>query len=315
MRAYTKKGPVVVALNHKMVDAALGNLVKIDVPAAWGTVGENQSILDVVYDRPGVRRGEEDNIPGFITNIMDPVLALEGDKLPVSAMTPGGYMESGTCEFEKRGIAPEIPVWIGDTCTQCNYCAIVCPHAVVRPFLLDKAEAKAAPADFEMRKAQGGAETADTSTRSSSHRWTAPDAPCASSPARTTRCTWRRTRRDTGRRDTYPALGVRILAAEQARSRRQVLGQGQPVPAAAHGVLRRLRRLRRDAVRQAADAGATTAARLLALELSLRWSLVDPPLNLASTVARTVCRLLCCFLFFCGLLHRLVRRLLHDSLR
>ena len=160
MRAYTKKGPVVVALNHKMVDAALGNLVKIDVPAAWGTVGENQSILDVVYDRPGVRRGEEDNIPGFITNIMDPVLALEGDKLPVSAMTPGGYMESGTCEFEKRGIAPEIPVWIGDTCTQCNYCAIVCPHAVVRPFLLDKAEAKAAPADFEMRKAQGGAETA-----------------------------------------------------------------------------------------------------------------------------------------------------------
>jgi sulfite reductase alpha subunit-like flavoprotein/pyruvate/2-oxoacid:ferredoxin oxidoreductase beta subunit/ferredoxin len=69
-------------------------------------------------------------------------------------------MESGTCEFEKRGIAPEIPVWIGDTCTQCNYCAIVCPHAVVRPFLLDKAEAKAAPADFEMRKAQGGAETA-----------------------------------------------------------------------------------------------------------------------------------------------------------
>ena len=160
MRAYTKKGPVVVALNHKMVDAALGNLVKIDVPAAWGTVGENQSILDVVYDRPGVRRGEEDNIPGFITNIMDPVLALEGDKLPVSAMTPGGYMESGTCEFEKRGIAPEIPVWIGDTCTQCNYCAIVCPHAVVRPFLLDKAEAKAAPSDFEMRKAQGGAETA-----------------------------------------------------------------------------------------------------------------------------------------------------------
>lgn len=80
---------------------------------------------------------------------------MEGDKLPVSAFEPGGYMPAGTTRFEKRGIAPEIPVWIPDKCTQCNYCAIVCPHAVVRPFLLDKAETKQAPSGFESRKAKG----------------------------------------------------------------------------------------------------------------------------------------------------------------
>lgn len=66
-----------------------------------------------------------DNPQTFVDEIMHPVLALEGDDLPVSAFTPGGYMPSATTQFEKRAIAPEVPVWVADNCTQCNYCAIV----------------------------------------------------------------------------------------------------------------------------------------------------------------------------------------------
>lgn len=83
-----------------------------------------------------------------------------GDDLPVSMFEPGGYQPIGTTQFEKRGIAPSIPVWKPDACTQCNYCAIVCPHAVIRPFVLDKNEHKLAPPGFESRKAKGGTEVA-----------------------------------------------------------------------------------------------------------------------------------------------------------
>ena len=74
----------------------------------------------------------------FIHEIMDPVLTLEGDRLPVSTFVPGGVMPPATCMHEKRGLAPQVPVWSPDKCTQCNYCAIVCPHAVIRPFLCDR---------------------------------------------------------------------------------------------------------------------------------------------------------------------------------
>merc|ERR1719199_1881978 len=163
-RAYSKKGPEIVAMNNNAVDTSVANVFKIDVPAHWGTVGEGDTIIDVVTARNGVnRRKLDDNrnhlgmYPNeqFVNDIMDPVVALKGDDLPVSVMTPGGYMTSGSCNYEKRGIAPEIPVWIEDTCTQCNYCTIVCPHGVIRPFLLDKEESKNVPEDYQYTKAQG----------------------------------------------------------------------------------------------------------------------------------------------------------------
>ena len=128
------------------------NLKRMDYPDSWLTITTG-----------GARAADElagEERPDFVSNIMDPVLALEGDELPVSAFEPGGYQPIGTSAFEKRGIAPNIPVWVPDNCTQCNYCAIVCPHAVVRPFLLDKTESKASPPGFEARKAKGGAEVA-----------------------------------------------------------------------------------------------------------------------------------------------------------
>ena len=147
---YAHKGPKVIDMNYRAVDAAMQKLQRIEYPASWVNAVDGGALA--------VDRTKETGVPSFITNIMDPVLALEGDKLPVSSFEPGGYMPTGTTVFEKRGIAPNIPVWIPDKCTQCNYCAIVCPHAVVRPFLLDKGETKAAPVGFESRKAKGGSE-------------------------------------------------------------------------------------------------------------------------------------------------------------
>ena len=145
---YKHKGPKVVESNVKAVDATMDNLKKIEYPASWANATEGGS-------RPGKHAMKR---PEFVTDIMDPVLALEGDKLPVSAFEPGGYQPIGTSQYEKRGIAPMIPVWKPDNCTQCNYCAIVCPHAVIRPFLLEKSEMKSAPPGFEARKAKGGSE-------------------------------------------------------------------------------------------------------------------------------------------------------------
>jgi homodimeric pyruvate:ferredoxin (flavodoxin) oxidoreductase len=145
---YARKGPEVIAKNHKAVDVTLEHLKRVTYPESWATATSGGQ-------KPG---NESVQRPEFVKSIMDPVLALEGDKLPVSAFEPGGYQPIGTTKFEKRGIAPVIPVWKPDACTQCNYCAIVCPHAVIRPFLLDKNEQRLAPEGFETRKAKGGTE-------------------------------------------------------------------------------------------------------------------------------------------------------------
>lgn len=91
---------------------------------------------------------------------MHPVLALKGDDLPVSTFTAGGLFPQNTVKYEKRGVALEVPVWIKENCTQCNYCAMVCPHAVIRPFLLTRDEKKQAPKGYETVKATGGTEFA-----------------------------------------------------------------------------------------------------------------------------------------------------------
>ena len=177
IKLYSKKGPAVVAMNHKAVDSSVENLVKIAIPPHWSTANEGETLTygsgvptkHVPTEASGqafpipTSRQDKGNVPYddpqvFVDRIMAPVLALEGDELPVSAFTPGGYMPSATTQFEKRAIAPEVPVWLADTCTQCNYCAIVCPHAVIRPFLFDKPGQTNKPPAMTMKKAQGGAE-------------------------------------------------------------------------------------------------------------------------------------------------------------
>ena len=100
---------------------------------------------------------EESGRPKFITSVVDPVNAQRGNKLPVSTFSgrEDGTFESGTSRFEKRGVAVMVPEWQKDTCIQCNQCSLVCPHASIRPVLVNEEEKKNAPADFETLKAIG----------------------------------------------------------------------------------------------------------------------------------------------------------------
>ena len=94
-------------------------------------------------------------VPDYFKNLFYPTTLLDGDRFPVSAFTPGGIHPTDTSKYEKRGFAVSVPVWNKDTCTQCNQCSVMCPHAVIRPFLMDAEETKKAPASFTYLPAVG----------------------------------------------------------------------------------------------------------------------------------------------------------------
>ena len=93
--------------------------------------------------------------PSSSQKVMQPILAQQGDKLPVSAFTPDGIFPVATTQYEKRGVAIMVPEWVMDNCIQCNQCAMVCPHAAIRPLLLTEEELAEAPEGFEAKKAVG----------------------------------------------------------------------------------------------------------------------------------------------------------------
>ncbi|HEX2945337.1 MAG TPA: pyruvate:ferredoxin (flavodoxin) oxidoreductase [Clostridia bacterium] len=143
LKTYGKKGEKVVNMNYLAVDKGIDALKKIDVPADWGKA----------KDEAAATR----DVPEFISKILDPVNGQSGDKLPVSTFVgmEDGTFPNGTSRYEKRGIAVDIPEWQIDKCIQCNQCSYVCPHAAIRPFLLDEAEVKKAPEGFDTKKAIG----------------------------------------------------------------------------------------------------------------------------------------------------------------
>ena len=132
--SYGKKGQNIVDMNNAAIDQGVASLVKIDVPEAWKTVADDAPV-------------EIKHASKFVKDIVIPMNRLEGDNLPVSTFVdmPDGTFEAGTAAFEKRGIAVNVPEWQADKCIQCNQCSMVCPHAAVRPFLLNEAEKNAAP--------------------------------------------------------------------------------------------------------------------------------------------------------------------------
>jgi len=144
-KTYGRKGDKIVNMNYEAVDRGLDSLVKIDVPASWANID--------VEDEVKV----EKEVPEFIKKIADPMNSQQGDKLPVSAFVgiEDGTFPPGTAQYEKRGIAVNVPEWQIDNCIQCNQCAFVCPHAAIRPFLLNEEEQKKAPETFETKKAIG----------------------------------------------------------------------------------------------------------------------------------------------------------------
>ncbi len=141
VKSYGKKGEKVINMNYAAVDRG-GEYTVVDVPAEWANLVDENDIID-------------SNIPDFIKNIVVPVNKQAGDDLPVSVFKgrEDGTWIQGTTKYEKRGVAATVPVWEMENCIQCNQCAYVCPHAAIRPFILDEAEQANAP--FASLKANG----------------------------------------------------------------------------------------------------------------------------------------------------------------
>ena len=142
-KTYGRKGEEIVNMNNVAIDKG-GEVEEIPVPAEWAN-------LEI---RPDI---EDPNRPAFIKQVFDKVNRFEGDDVPVSAFLgrEDGTFPAGTTELEKRGIAVTVPEWIPENCIQCNQCAYVCPHAAIRPFLLNAEEKKNTPEDMVTIKAIG----------------------------------------------------------------------------------------------------------------------------------------------------------------
>ena len=137
--SYMKKGMDVVQKNWDAIDAGATAYVKIDVPADWADAKDEEE--NKIYEGP-------EKLVKLVKEVLEPVDRMDGDSLPVSAFVDyaDGTFEQGAAAYEKRGVSVTVPTWEPSTCAQCNQCAFVCPHATIRPFAMDEAEAKAAPA-------------------------------------------------------------------------------------------------------------------------------------------------------------------------
>ncbi|MBQ6425335.1 MAG: pyruvate:ferredoxin (flavodoxin) oxidoreductase [Clostridia bacterium] len=141
-KSYGKKGDDVVQKNYNAIDAGMNAIEEIKYPESWATTTEGAVAIKTTDDP-------------YFNDFIHPILAQQGDRLPVSALSADGTVPTGTTKYEKRGIAVDVPQWIPENCIQCNQCSLVCPHAAIRPYLVDEAEAAAAPAGFETKKATG----------------------------------------------------------------------------------------------------------------------------------------------------------------
>ena len=141
-KTYGKKGDEVVQKNYDAIDAGMNAVEEIKYPASWADTKEG-AVAEKTTDDP------------YFTQFIHPILAQQGDALPVSALSADGTVPTGTTKYEKRGIAVEVPAWTPENCIQCNQCSLVCPHAAIRPFLVSDEEAAKAPEGFAMKKANG----------------------------------------------------------------------------------------------------------------------------------------------------------------
>ncbi|MGP1485615.1 MAG: pyruvate:ferredoxin (flavodoxin) oxidoreductase [Campylobacter sp.] len=134
-KTYAKKGEAIVEMNYKAIDVGASGLVKVKIDESWLN-------LDDLHQSNDKYIGDD-----FIENVVKPINAAKGNDLPVSAFLgyEDGHFKSGTTAYEKRGVGVMVPKWIKDNCIQCNQCAFVCPHAVIRPFLLDQTELENSP--------------------------------------------------------------------------------------------------------------------------------------------------------------------------
>ncbi len=143
-KTFFAKGEAVIEKNLAAIDAGIEGVKYISIPESWAHA-EDSPVK------------HEENKPAVVRNILEPINAQKGDDLPVSAFRgyEDGSIELGLTAYEKRNIAANVPVWNSTACLQCNRCALVCPHAAIRPYLLNEDEKNAAPADLISTPAKG----------------------------------------------------------------------------------------------------------------------------------------------------------------
>ncbi|KAJ5075117.1 pyruvate-flavodoxin oxidoreductase-related [Anaeramoeba ignava] len=139
-KEYSKKGEDVVKKNKEGVDESIRNLHEIKYPQKW---------IECEIEDPK----KTQDLPIFIKEIFNPMAKLEGDLIPVSKFPEAGFIPLGTSKYDKRGIAEKVPNWNPKTCIQCNFCSVVCPHAAIRPFLINPETKK--PKNFETTRTKG----------------------------------------------------------------------------------------------------------------------------------------------------------------
>ena len=137
-KSYMKKGQAIVDMNYAAIDRGMEDLKKVEIPADWA---------NAVDDAKADKVDGQGALVEYVNGILKPVNSYKGNKLPVSAFMDhvDGTAPNGSAAYEKRGIAVDVPEWNSANCIQCNKCAIVCPHAVIRPVAMTDAEVAASP--------------------------------------------------------------------------------------------------------------------------------------------------------------------------
>ena len=141
--SYGKKGEKIVKMNNDAIDRGITDIKQVEVPADWADAKDDEAV--------------KVEVPEFIEEVLVPMTRQEGDDLPVSAFCgrEDGTFPAGTSAYEKRGVAVQVPLWKPENCIQCNQCSFVCPHASIRPVLVNAEEKANAPEGFDTIKAVG----------------------------------------------------------------------------------------------------------------------------------------------------------------
>ena len=142
--SYSKKGDAIVQMNHNAIDRGIQDVKEFEVPASWANAADTDLSI--------VATGDNEHLVKFVNDIVIPVNAQQGDKLPVSTFMgdrTDGTFPQGTAAYEKRGVAVDVPCWNPENCIQCNFCSYVCPHACIRPYVLTEEEMKNAPKNMK----------------------------------------------------------------------------------------------------------------------------------------------------------------------
>ncbi|MGE5561636.1 MAG: pyruvate:ferredoxin (flavodoxin) oxidoreductase [Chloroflexota bacterium] len=141
VKTYGKKGDKIVAMNNAAIDQGMSAMIEVKYPASWAKAVDEAAATS--------------EVPAYVRDVIEPINLLKGDQLPVSAFSADGTVPTATTQYEKRGVAAEVPVWVPATCIQCNQCTFVCPHAAIRPALAKPEDLANAPEGFVTKDAIG----------------------------------------------------------------------------------------------------------------------------------------------------------------